>query len=60
MKTRKEFIGQYGDKIRETSFSGKCYSIEICEDDQEDINEDFFFRYGKNEMTQKAFDILTN
>lgn len=61
MKTYEEFTGQYGDLIRSIVLEKKLFEIEMCKDseDQDEINEDFFFRYGKNELSSRAFEILT-
>ena len=57
----KEFTNQFGDTVREITLNSTSFSIEIIEDQdvQEEINEDFFFRYGKTETSEKAFNILT-
>jgi hypothetical protein len=54
----KEFKNQYGDLVREISLEGKLFSIEIVTEDQKEINEDFIFRYGKNELSIRALELL--
>ena len=57
---RNEWTNQFNETVRSTTVNNNQYFITIDNDCQDELNDDFLFRYGyQNEEAKQALDILT-
>ena len=55
----KQFENQFGNITTLVVINNAEYSVEVMED-LEEMKEEFFFEYGKNETSEKAYNLIIN